>query len=117
MLKKTISGMVLATLMAGGIAPAAALAHGNHRGWYKQGGYERGYREGYREADYRGDRRYYRGGYRCKRDNGTGGLVIGAIAGGLLGNQVARDKTAGTIIGGGVGALAGRAIDKSDSRC
>lgn len=107
MFKKTLSGMVLATMIAGGVAPAGALAHdrGNHRGWHKHGGYERGYRG----ADYRG--------YRCKRDNGTGGLVIGAIAGGLLGNAVARDKTAGTIIGGGAGALAGRAIDKSDSRC
>lgn len=119
MLKKIISGAVLAAVMATTAAPTAALAHGrgNHYGWSKHRDRDyyrdRGY---YREADYRRDgRRYY--GYRCKRDNGTGGLVIGAIAGGLLGNQIARDKTAGTIIGGGVGALAGRAIDKSDSRC
>ena len=114
MFKKTLSGMVLAAIAAGSIAPPVAFA--GDRGWHNRGGYERGYRDGYREADYRGDRRYHRG-YRCKRDNGTGGLVIGAIAGGLLGNAVARDKTAGTIIGGGAGALAGRAIDKSDSRC
>ena len=40
--------------------------------------------------------------------------MIGAIAGGLLGNSVAGygDRTAGTIIGAGVGALAGRAIDR-----
>lgn len=53
----------------------------------------------------------------CKRDKGTGGLVIGAVAGGLLGREIAGDKTAGTIIGGGVGALAGREIDKSNGRC
>ncbi|VAV96601.1 hypothetical protein MNBD_ALPHA04-174, partial [hydrothermal vent metagenome] len=43
-----------------------------------------------------------------------GGTIIGAIAGGLLGNEVARrgDKTVGTIIGGAAGALAGRAIDR-----
>ncbi|WP_343202904.1 glycine zipper 2TM domain-containing protein [Stenotrophomonas maltophilia] len=43
---------------------------------------------------------------------------MGAIAGGLLDNEVARrgDKTEGTIIGGAVGALAGRAIDRSDGR-
>ena len=64
--------------------------------------------------------RGYRGGYRC-RDNGTGGTIIGAIAGGLLGNEVGRnsgrygqgDGTAGAIIGAGVGALAGRAIDRN----
>src|SRR3546814_14599252 len=106
-------------MMATTAAPTAALAHdrGKHhwhkkhdRGHYRDRGYDRdrGY---YRDAGYyRGDRRY--SGYRCKRDNGTGGLVIGAIAGGLLGNEIARDKTAGTIIGGGVGALAGRPNDK-----
>jgi len=92
--------------------------------YYRDGGdYYYGDREyrGYRE--YRGDRRYrgYRGGYRC-RDNGTGGTIIGAIAGGLLGNEIARgsgrygrrgDGTTGAIIGAGVGALAGRAIDRN----
>lgn len=76
----------------------------------------------YRPA-YRGHDRYYQRHYRqhyrdyrrC-RDNGDGGTIIGAIAGGLLGNTVAGrgDRTVGTILGAGVGALAGRAIDRSD---
>ena len=48
------------------------------------------------------------------------GTIIGAIAGGLLGHEVAGrrgDRTTGTIIGGAVGAVAGRAIDKGDGRC
>src|SRR3546814_10923885 len=111
-------------MMAKSAAPTAAHAHEQcKQHWHQRRGRvqyrDRGYdrdRGYYRDAGYyRGDRRY--SGYRCKRDTGTGGLVIGAIAGGLLGNEIARDKTAGTIIGGGVGALAGRAIDKSDSRC
>ena len=63
--------------------------------------------------NYRNDRNYGR----C-RDKGNGGLAIGGIAGGLLGNEVAGrgDKTLGTILGAGVGALAGRAVDKSDGR-
>lgn len=69
--------------------------------------------------NYRGNRGYngYRGNQRCY-DKGNGGLAIGGIAGGLLGNQVAGrgDRTLGTILGAGVGALAGRAIDKSDGR-
>ena len=94
------------------------------RGWRGDRGYRgdyyRGYRGDryYRNNYYRGDR--YRGGYRC-RDNGTGGTIIGAIAGGLLGNEVGKgsgrygrgDGTTGAIIGAGVGALAGRAIDRN----
>ncbi len=105
-------------------------------GWgrhYERGDYYRGDRGRYRGDYYRGDRRVYRGdryyrnnsyrgyrgGYRC-RDNGTGGTIIGAIAGGLLGNEVGKgsgrygrgDGTTGAIIGAGVGALAGRAIDR-----
>lgn len=68
------------------------------------------------DRHHRYERRHYRHKH-CKRDKGTGGLVIGAVAGGLLGREIARDRTAGTIIGGGVGALAGREIDKGNGRC
>src|SRR3546814_4876153 len=59
------------------------------------------------------------GRYYCKRDDGTTGTIVGAIAGGVLGNIIAPggSKTLGTIIGGAGGALAGRAIDKNDVRC
>ena len=47
------------------------------------------------------------------------GQRIGAVVGGVIGNEVARrgDKTVGTIIGAAVGAVAGRAIDKSNDPC
>jgi hypothetical protein len=65
---------------------------------------------------YRGsDGRYY-----CKRNDGTTGLVIGAIGGAAIGNIIdgGHDRTAGTLIGGALGALLGRAIDQnSDVRC
>ena len=127
---------------AASLAVTAAPAQA-HDGWgrYDRGDYyrgDRGYRgyrgdyRGYRGdyyRGYRGDRYYrnnyyrdrgYRGGYRC-RDNGTGGTIIGAIAGGLLGNEIGKgsgrygrrgDGTTGAIVGAGVGALAGRAIDR-----
>jgi hypothetical protein len=64
---------------------------------------------------YYGDRRYY--GYRGRRcDSGTGGTIVGAIAGGLLGNAVVGrygDNTTGAIVGAGIGALAGREIDRN----
>ena len=66
---------------------------------------------------YRGsDGRYY-----CKRNDGTTGLIIGAIGGGVLGNVIdgGRNRVAGTLIGGALGALAGKSIDQSNSdvRC
>ena len=59
------------------------------------------------------------GRYYCKRDDGTTGTIVGAIAGGVLGNLIAPggSKTLGTILGAGGGALAGRAIDRNDIRC
>ncbi|EQB33971.1 glycine zipper 2TM domain-containing protein [Sphingobium ummariense] len=59
------------------------------------------------------------GRYYCKRDDGTTGTIVGAIAGGVLGNVIAPggSKTLGTILGGAGGALAGRAIDKNDISC
>ena len=59
------------------------------------------------------------GRYYCKRDDGTTGTIVGAIAGGVLGNVIAPggSKTLGTILGGAGGALAGRAIDRNDINC
>jgi hypothetical protein len=67
------------------------------------------------------NQRTYNGGYYNhygQRCSGSTGTIIGAIAGGLLGNQVAGrgDGTLGAILGAGAGALAGRAIDRSDCR-
>jgi hypothetical protein len=101
------------------IAPAAPSLEQSSD--YRGKKYRRGYRDGYRDARY-GDS-YYRGPvwrgndgrYRCRRDNGTTGLLIGGATGALIGNEVAGrgDKLLGTIIGGAAGALLGREIDKS----
>ena len=59
------------------------------------------------------------GRYRCKRDNGTTGLLIGGAVGGLAGNEIAGrgDKLLGTVIGAAGGALIGREIDRDKYRC
>ena len=75
----------------------------------------RAQRLGYGDRIYRGsDDRYY-----CKRDDGTTGLIVGGIAGGVLGQIIAPGgyKTLGAIIGAGGGALLGRAIDDGDVVC
>jgi len=64
---------------------------------------------------YRGnDGRYY-----CRRSDGTTGLIVGALAGGMLGNTLAngRSTTLITILGAGSGGLIGRSIDRGSARC
>ncbi|MEY4270852.1 MAG: hypothetical protein RLZZ58_2068 [Pseudomonadota bacterium] len=107
-----------AALALTGVATPAAAQHDRDNGYRYNGGYtqyDNGYSD-YGRDDRRVERRRYRGG-RC--DKGTGGTIIGAVAGGLAGREIAGrgDKTVGTIIGGALGALAGRAIDKSNDGC
>lgn len=55
----------------------------------------------------------------CRRSNGTTGLLVGAVAGGTLGNLIANtgDKTLGTVIGGALGGVIGREVDRGNARC
>ena len=92
---------------------------GDRRDWepsrhyrdYRQGNY-RERRMGRNDHIYRGrDGRYY-----CRRNDGTTGLVVGALAGGLLGNAIG-GNTLGTLLGAGGGALLGREIERGQVRC
>lgn len=117
-MRKPILAAALLTML-----PLGACASDNYGGGY---GYDR---PGDRRGPPRHNRRPIRdndyiyrdrdGRYYCKRDDGTTGTIVGAIAGGVLGNIIAPggSKTLGTILGAGGGALAGRAIDKNDVRC
>lgn len=110
--KLSLAGAAFAMGAAAMVPATPAMAQRYDRGYYDQ--YGRGY-DGYR--GYRGqDRRYYNNRYRNPCKDGDGGLAIGAIAGGLAGHTLAGrgDRTLGAILGGAVGALAGRAIDRSD---
>lgn len=89
---------------------------GDQRDWEPS----RSYREGrYRERRLGRNDRIYKGqdgrAY-CRRNDGTTGLVVGALGGGVLGNLVG-GGTLGTLLGAGGGALAGRAIDRGNVRC
>lgn len=114
---KKLSLIGAALAMTGTAIVPATQAAAQSRYEYRDGrGYQdyRGYDRGYR--NYRGqDRRYsYRGREKCR--DGDGGTIVGAIAGGLAGNAIAGrgDRTLGTILGGAIGAIAGREIDRSD---
>lgn len=71
---------------------------------------------------YRGRDRYWQGRdgrWRCRKDDGTVGLLVGAGVGALLGREVDRrgDRTLGTVLGAVGGGLLGREIDRGGNRC
>lgn len=135
----TLAAAAMAIAVSGLAAPASA------QGYYDRGyGYDRGYPEasgyhqvyqdqggGYRDErgypdrrDYRDYRRDDRRGYNDRRyydrrcRSGNTGTILGAIAGGLLGNSIAGrgDRALGTVLGAGGGALAGHAIERDGCR-
>ena len=59
------------------------------------------------------------GRLRCKRSNGTTGLIIGAAGGALIGRAIDThgERATGTIVGAAAGALVGRSVDRGRYRC
>lgn len=59
------------------------------------------------------------GRYRCKRPDGTVGLIVGGAGGALIGRAIDTkgERATGTIIGAAAGALIGRKIDRSRVKC
>ena len=64
---------------------------------------------------YRGyDDRYY-----CRRSDGTTGLVVGGVAGGLLGAAIAPggSELLGALLGAAAGGAVGSSVEKGEARC
>lgn len=55
---------------------------------------------------------------RCRRSNGTTGLIVGAAGGALIGRAIDTrgERTTGTVLGAAAGALLGRHVERSRSR-
>ena len=89
-----------ATMVVPTVSAAPALAHGKH--YYKGRMWQDG-----------------QGRWRCKRPNGTTGLIIGAAGGALVGRAIDTrgERATGTILGAAAGALIGRSVDRSRVRC
>lgn len=58
------------------------------------------------------------GRVRCRRNNGTTGLLVGAAGGALIGRAIDThgSRATGTIIGAAAGALIGREVERSRKR-
>lgn len=128
-----LAAVLAAAVITPVVAPTAAVAQRHHdrqrhhhdnrwdgdrhdRNWDPADHCQRG---NYRERRLSRNDRIYRGRdgrYYCRRNDGTTGLVVGAIAGGVLGNAIGGD-TLSTLLGGAGGALLGRSIDRGNIRC
>jgi len=100
--------LVLAVAAAAVAVPAAVVVPTDsaqaQRRYYSNNGYYNG--PVWRDS---------RGRYRCRRSNGTTGLIIGAAGGALVGRAIdgGRNRTTGTIVGAVAGALVGREVQRS----
>ena len=98
-MRKTLLAATAAALAIPAI-PAPALAH------------DRDHYQGkvWRDSD---------GRLRCKRPNGTTGLIVGAAGGALVGRAIDTrgERATGTILGAAAGALLGREVERSRYRC
>jgi Glycine zipper 2TM domain len=83
--------------------------------YYRDGRYYQPRRLGRNDRIYRGNN----GRYYCRRSDGTTGLIIGGITGGLAGSLLTNggSQTLGTLVGAGAGALLGRSIDRGGVTC
>lgn len=82
-----------ATSFAASVVPAEARRHGAHHA-----------------SQWRGSD----GRMRCRRNDGTIGVVVGGVAGALVGRSIDTrgDRTVGTVLGAGAGALLGREVTR-----
>jgi hypothetical protein len=99
-MRKVTLALMAATMAMPVIPAAPAFAHDN------------GYYNGKTWRDSRGR-------LRCRRPNGTVGLIVGGAAGALAGRAIDTrgERTTGTVIGAAAGALLGREVDRGRRRC
>ena len=105
-MRKTILTAALAAIT---ITAVPAIAHDGPRGHRHYQTTDNGIRHWQGE-----DGRHY-----CRKPNGTTGLLVGGVAGALVGRTIDTrgDRTAGTVLGAVGGALIGREIERSAARC
>jgi hypothetical protein len=128
--KRICAALVIATVATPIVLTAPAQAQhrdrdrdrdhrwdGDRDGWEPSDRYDNNRR--YKARKLSRDDRVYRGKdgrYYCRRNDGTTGLVVGALAGGVLGNVVG-GGTLGTLAGAAGGGLLGRSVDRGKVKC
>jgi hypothetical protein len=146
-MKKLLLLSIAASALLGGCdTMTAGNNYGNSGDW---GYYDNGYHQQYGRYDYNSpdpsyngyyadryyqdnpryhehvlsnDDRVYRGHdgrYYCRRSDGSTGLIVGALAGGVLGSVIAEgdSRPLGALLGAIAGGAAGAAIDSNHVTC
>lgn len=93
-----------------------------YRGYYANRYYRPYDRYGYTPVRVTRETRIYRGSddrYYCRRSDGTTGLIVGAVLGGVIGDRLDRGRSSplGLLIGAGAGAAIGQSIDRGGVTC
>ncbi|WP_137864092.1 MULTISPECIES: glycine zipper 2TM domain-containing protein [unclassified Sphingomonas] len=108
-------GVIAVAVPSAGLVPVAAnaapMAKPGADGAYAQ---DRRDRRRYEYREWRGrDGRTY-----CRKPDGTTGLIVGGVAGALVGRTIDTrgDRTVGTLLGAAAGAVAGREIERSGNK-
>ena len=117
-MSKILAQVALAALVA---APVAAQSTADDYSWNGDRDSDwdpaHHYARNSREArELAAEDRVYRGSdgrYYCKRSDGTTGLVLGAIGGGLIGHALG-GGVLGTLLGAGGGGVLGKHLDKKN---
>lgn len=107
----SIAVPVASVVPAAAAAPIVKEGKGVDYSWDQRRRHKKRY--AYREWRGRDGRRY------CRKPDGTTGLVVGGVAGALVGRTIDTDgdRTVGTLLGAAAGAVAGREIERSGKRC
>lgn len=98
------------------VTPAEAakedMRQGDARRWEES-------REAESQASAAGSARAPEPGVDCPKPSGTTGAILGAVAGGILGNVIdgGRHRAIGTLAGAGGGALLGKSIEQKSAKC
>ncbi|WP_026326109.1 hypothetical protein [Sphingomonas sp. Mn802worker] len=136
MMKMTVMALGAAMLVAGcagDYGPGPRYAGYNGYGAYDYNRPDPAYNGYYADRYYRDDPSYRErrlsrrdrvyagrdGRYYCRRNDGTTGLIVGGLAGGVLGSAIAPGGSGllGALLGGAGGAALGQSVDRNNVRC
>ena len=110
MRKLMLAGALLGSL---GFASVANVA--GAQPYYYHHHYHHYYHRYYRTAY--APRHYYRDCSYRRHRAGAIGAVAGAVGGGIIGSAITHGRAGGTLLGAGAGALTGNAIARNSSGC
>jgi outer membrane lipoprotein SlyB len=104
--------LMLAGALIGSLGVASVAETAGAQPYYHHRVYHQPY---YHHSVYH--QRYYNNCHYQRHRSGAIGAVAGAVGGGIIGSALTHGRAGGTLLGAGAGALTGNAIARNSSRC